>query len=357
MLLNLKIPALAEAAPRLIHCRYCGGIAHSHAIDRHRHIADTALKEITQRRFHCTGCCRTFQSYPHGMRKGAQRSDRVKALGVILYVLGPSYREVASVVKALAGKTCASTVYNDVQAAGAKARRWRRDLRGKIHLMGVDGTGQKMKGGNEGVVFAVDVEGELLLRVEVMEEEDEEQVKRFLKELAEEFGAEALLSDEHKSYQGGSSSLGMEHRLCEAHWKKAKLRRARNLVQRAQSARWRHIEDDLERLAAFVREWPDADEKDLQELWRKYLKYPPPPPGGRWSFGYEVRLLMQDVLENWNRVGPTNNTTERLIGLLLKMRSKTMRGFVKTENIKRFVYLNGFLWAHRAACDLSLLFN
>lgn len=357
MLLNVKIPGLAEAAPRVLHCPYCNGIAHSHAIRRHRHIADTALNEITQRRFRCTGCRRTFQSYPHGVCKGAQRSDRVKALGLMLYVLGLSYREAASVVRPLAGKTCASTVYNDVQRVGARAQELQRRAKGKLRLIGVDGTGQKMKGGNEGVVFAVDVEGQQLLRVEVMEEDDEEEVKRFLRELAEEFGAEALLSDEHKSYQGAAGELGMEHRLCEAHWKKAKLRRARKLIQHAQKLRRRHIEEDLERLARYVRGWPDADEKDLQELWRKYLKYRPPRRGQRWSFGYEVRLLMQDVLENWNRVGPTNNTTERLIGLLLKMRSKVMRGFARTENIKKFVYLSGLLWAHRDACDLSLLFN
>ena len=56
-------------------------------------------------------------------------------------------------------------------------------------------------------------------------------------------------------------------------------------------------------------------------------------------------LLMQDVLENWGRVGPTNNTTERLIGLLLKTRSSLMRGFQKPANIKNFVHLTGYLWS------------
>ena len=66
---------------------------------------------------------------------------------------------------------------------------------------------------------------------------------------------------------------------------------------------------------------------------------------------------MQDVFENRNRVGPTDNTTERLIGLLLKELSKTMRGFQKPENIKGFVNLTGYLWANRKACDLTPLFN
>ena len=357
MLLSLIIPDVADTAPRKYRCPYCNGIAHIHSRNSHRQITDLRLSEIEQIRYRCIKCAKTFQSYPQGMCKGAQRSDRVKALGVVLVVLGLSYRKSASVVKPLAGKTCASTVYNDVQAAGAKAQHWHRRLSGKVRVVGVDGTGQKMKPGNEGIIFAVDQERQVLIRVEVMEEADEKKVKRFLKELSQQCNMEVLITDEHNSYRGGAKGLAVEHRLCEAHWKKAKVRRARNLAERAQKRRWRQAAGDLEQLVSIVRGWRDGGEEDVKELWQKYLKYRAPRPGGRWSFGYEIRLLMQDVLENWKQVGPTNNTTERLIGLLLKMRSKVMRGFAKPENIKKFVYLNGFLWAHRDACNLSVLFN
>ncbi len=180
MLLNITIPEPGATAPRRYHCERCNGRTHSHATNNHRQIADTRLSEIQQRRFKCTRCGRTFPSYPEGISRGAQRTNRVKkALGVLFYVPGLSYRQGASVVKALAGKTCPSTLYNDVQRAGACA----------------------------------------------------------------------------------------------------------------------------------------------EELHRKATR------------------------------------TVRLIGLLLKMRSKVMRGFVKPENIKKFVYLSGYLWSHRHACNLSLLFN
>ena len=357
MLLNITLPEPGATAPRRYHCERCNGTTHSHATNNHRQIADTRLSEIQQRRFKCTRCGKTFPSYPEGISRGAQRTNRVKALGVLFYVLGLSYRQAASVVKALAQKTCPSTLYNDVQRAGACAEELHCRAEGKVRIIGVDGTGQQMKGSNRGVVFAVDHDEQLLLQVEVMEETDERRIRRFLKKLSKEYGMKILVTDEHRSYQGGAKGLDLEHRFCETHWKKAKVKRARGLRERAKRRGWRRATDDLEELARKVRNWPDGNEEDIKKLWEGYVKYRAPSPGKRWSFGYEIRLLMQDVLENWNRVGPTNNATERLIGLLLKMRSKVMRGFVKPENIKKFVYLSGFLWAHRDACDVSPLFN
>jgi len=261
-----------------------------------------------------------------------------------------------------------STVYRDVQRAGAKALELHQRARGKVRVLGIDGTGQKMKGWNEGVVFAVDKEGQLLVRVEVMEEVNERGIKRFLKELCREYGVKVVISDEHRSYQAGVKGLDVEHRLCEAHWKsptlhsfgdgaRSKVRRGKALAERARKRRWKRQAVDLEELQRLVKRWPEAEEAEVRDLWKKFVKYRAPSPGKRWFFGYEIRLLMQDVLENWNRVGPTNNTTERLIGLLIKIRSGLMRGFQKSENIKRFVYLTGFLWANRKACDLAPLFN
>ena len=357
MLLELKMPDLELAPARLRRCPRCKGVTHGHGRNKHRQVVDTQFREVEQRRFRCVGCGKTFQSRPGGLAKAARRSDRVKALGIILYVLGLSYRGTAKVMCKVAGKGSYATIYRDVERAGRKAAEFHQGLRGKVRAIGVDGTGQKTKGGNTGLVFAVDQDGQLLLRVEVMEEANEAQVKRFLKDLCRECGVEVVITDEHTSYKGAVEPLAVEHRLCEAHWKKSKVNRARRLLLRAKRRGREGAVKDLEQLQRYVRGWPDAEEEELKELWQKYVKYEAPSPGGRWSFGYEVRLLMQDVLENWNRVGQTNNTTERLIGLLLKIRSKTMRGFQEPENIKKFVYLTGYLWAHRKGCDLAALFN
>ena len=68
-------------------------------------------------------------------------------------------------------------------------------------------------------------------------------------------------------------------------------------------------------------------------------------------------MLTLHLLETWDRIGtptqPTNNTAERLIGLFLKIRSKTMRGFVHTQNLLRFVHLAAHLWENRHDCELK----
>jgi len=59
----------------------------------------------------------------------------------------------------------------------------------------------------------------------------------------------------------------------------------------------------------------------------------------------------------WDRIGAdtqrTNNTAERLLGLLLKIRSKTMRGFAEPENMLRFVHLAAHFREARGVCELK----
>ncbi len=92
-------------------------------------------------------------------------------------------------------------------------------------------------------------------------------------------------------------------------------------------------------------------------MHRRYMDYPAPPVGCSWSLGYHMRMLTLHLLDTWDQVGAgsqtTNNTAERMIGLLLKIRSKTMRGFVVPENILRLVHLAAYLWENRADCDLK----
>jgi len=49
----------------------------------------------------------------------------------------------------------------------------------------------------------------------------------------------------------------------------------------------------------------------------------------------------------------TNNTAEQMIGLLLKIRSKMMRGSVKPDNLLRFVHVAAHVWKARGVCKLK----
>jgi transposase-like protein len=293
------------------------------------------------------------------VKAGLHRTQGVVAFGVVLYVLGLSYRSVAAALRCLLGHGSSTTIYRDVVAAGEKTKEMHRARQGKpVRIMGIDGTGQKMKGGSVGVAFAVDAEQQVLVGVELVEEEDERDVRRFVTRLCEEYGVEFVVTDEHDSYKRAMQSrrIRAEHRFCGAHWKKSKQLRIRRLREQAVKRGYRRWVRDLDQLSRLIRDGPDDAGIRLQKIHHRYLDYPPPPPGRPWSLGYHLRMLTLHLLDTWNRIGAgeehTNNTAERLIGLLLKIRSKTMRGFAKPENILRFVHLAAHLWQNREDCDL-----
>ncbi|MFH1730926.1 MAG: hypothetical protein ABIF82_04645 [Planctomycetota bacterium] len=68
-------------------------------------------------------------------------------------------------------------------------------------------------------------------------------------------------------------------------------------------------------------------------------------------------MLTLHLLDTWDRIGtdtqPTNDTVERMIGLLLKIRSKTMRGLAEPENILRFVHVAAHVWEGGSTPDLK----
>ena len=347
-ILNRTCPACGEARMHV----------HEHQPDRR--IVDWKLDTIRQVRVKCPACGKTATCRPEGIEPGLHRTPGVKAYGVLLYALGLSYRSVGAAIRSLTYHGSASAVYRDVIGAGERVRRMHEARAGKaVRILGVDGTGQRMKGGTVGVAFAVDAERQVLVGVELVEEENPRQVHRFIKRLCQTYGVQAVLTDEHDSYKKvmQSPAIEAEHRLCQAHWKKSKQLRIRTLKNQADERGYRQYIRDLDELGRLVRDGPPDALARVEKIHRRYLDYPVAPRGGTWTLGYHMRMLTLHLLDTWNRIGAgtqlTNNTAERLIGLLLKIRSKTMRGFAKPENIQRFVHLTAYLWENRNACELK----
>ena len=72
---------------------------------------------------------------------------------------------------------------------------------------------------------------------------------------------------------------------------------------------------------------------------------------------WKINQLLQHVERTWEQVSddpkdPTNNATERIIGLTLKIRSKTMRGFKAKAKVIAHPYLASFLRGIDGLCDL-----
>ena len=347
-------------------CPACGHWkVHVHQHQRARRIVDYRLDTIRQVRVKCPRCGKTGTCRPEGVQAGLHRTPAVVAYGVVLYVLGLSYRNAAGAVKLLVGHGSKSTVERDVRAAGEQAQRMHAARQGRpVRILGIDGTGQRIKRrgrkGQVGVGFAVDAERQVLLGVELMDEEKPGEVRRFIRGLCRRYDVEVILTDEHTSYPRvmRSQSVTAEHRLCQTHWKKSKQLRVRSLRAQAKERGCRRMGRDLDRLKRLIRDGPPDALDQLVRIHRRYQDAPAPRAGQSWGLRTHVRMLTLHLLETWERVGtdtqPTNNTAERLIGLLLKERSKTMRGFAKADSIPRFVHLAAYLREHPRGRALHL---
>lgn len=65
-----------------------------------KNVQDMQYEQVFARRYECLRCHRTFRVYPRGVLRG-QFSQRIKGIGVMLYLLGLSYGAVELVLAAL----------------------------------------------------------------------------------------------------------------------------------------------------------------------------------------------------------------------------------------------------------------
>lgn len=352
VVVTYRLPSVGQAVELERHCPYCGrGGGNIHSGLCWRGIRDLRVQRIPQRRMRCPYCRATWTLRCDGVEPGRQRTQRLRGVGVLLYMLGLSYRNVEAFLACLDCPTGKSTVERDVAAAGEKARALHEQApRLRVRVLGVDGTGDARAGAKGGLIFFVDVDRQKLLRVEPLEESDTQRVRRHVRRVLSEFGAEELRTDEHSVYQGISGSR--PHRICLTHWRKSKGKRAFDLHRQA-VVEGRVLEaDTMRQLLDLLRKQPRAPTvpEDLSRLVVRYIN-------ARKGLPWKVNQLLQHVERTWEKVSddpvdPTNNATERVIGLTFKIRSKTMRGFKALTKAVAHPYLAFFLRGEGGVCDL-----
>lgn len=272
-------------------------------------------------------------------------------IGVVLYMLGLSCRGVAQFLPCLDCRGSKSSIERDVALAGQKAAALHLAApRLRVRVLGVDGTGNAMAGHKGGLLFFVDVERQKLLYVEPLQETDTAKVRRHVGRVFAEVGAEELRTDEHSVYEHVVSSD--KHRICLAHWRKSKGKRAFDLHRQAVAAGCPLEAQTLRALLELLGERPRAPTvpEALSRLVRRYIN-------ARGGLPWKVNQLLQHVERTWEKVSDdpadaTNNVTERLIGLTYKIRAKTMRGFKSQAKVLSHPYLASFVRGERGICDL-----
>ena len=299
----------------------------------------------------CPWCGLTWTLRAEGVKPGHQRSDRTIGVGLLLYMLGLSCRHTERVLSALECPSGKSSIERDVASAGHHAQELHRQAPPvRVRVLGADGTGAAMAGREAGVLFLVGVDcGGRLVGVAPLQEQQTEDVRRPVGRVMAAVGAEELRTDEHSVYEGIVPQP--RHRLCLSHWRKSKGKRAWDLHRQA-VAEGRSLEADTmgELLALLrLRPRPPTVPPELERLVRRYINARRGLPG-------KVNQLLQHVERTWQKVSddpvdPTNNATERVIGLTFKIRAKTMRGFKAVHKVVGHPYLP----AGRRACRVSFV--
>ncbi|GIK38028.1 MAG: hypothetical protein BroJett011_18610 [Chloroflexota bacterium] len=103
MRLQIILPPVKPAelkAPELCPCKSCQGKHFQFLQAVKKPARDTVYEAVVAHRYRCLRCGKTFRVYPVGVSR-SQVSQRVKGLGVMLYLLGLSYGAVSLALEAL----------------------------------------------------------------------------------------------------------------------------------------------------------------------------------------------------------------------------------------------------------------
>jgi len=313
--------------------------------------------------------------YPTGVSQ-AQQSDRLKALSVLLYVLGISYGGVSDVLEAMGVGIGKTTVYRNVQEAGLASRGKQRQERGGSSkpAIGTDATFVKVQGVGVTVQVVVNDQTEDLLGLDIIVSENEEDVLEVVRDIADEVEAEVIISDDLDAYKNVADELALDHQICRSHVKRNvddlavsignQLRRLKEPVPRGVRSSPERLRADLDALQSLVRERPPDAPAILKALYRRYQAAPPPKKGQRYTVWYRMRTLVVRLWENWSRLtldqrreglNGTNNASERVIGWWIKERYRTMRGYKRTESIRNVATLTARMGARSGHYDMTEL--
>jgi len=361
--------------------RPCGGQHFKlHQIGCDKPLRDLRHCQVQAQRYYCLTCQRTFRVYPRGV-SAAQQSSNLKALSVLLYVLGLSYQGVSDLLDALGQPVSKTTAYNNVQAAGARAielrKQWLQQHGASVKVLGIDCTHVKRLGQDTILAVASAILTGEALSIELLADESAETLTQWARQLAASLQSEVLVTDDADAMKTVTDALGLDQQICRAHVN----RNIHDQVARLGTKALEHPDrvpaktelsvpqflDDLQQLEELIKGLPHDGQQQLDLLASRYQTAPPPKAGQKASMWYRLRLLTLDWSEHWSRLtrfqswrGPasekldgTNNATERIIGQYVKERYRSMRGYKRKASILNVSGLIGWLGMQPAAYDLG----
>ncbi len=341
-----------------------------------KNVRDTEYEEVIARRYKCLRCGCTFRVYPQGVQK-SQMSQRVKGMGVLLYVLGLSYGAASLMLEALRVFESKSSIYRTVQATAEAVPGMKRTelLQGyRTKAIGGDLTSVKCKGQWLPIGVIVDpIHQGLVLSIDHLDGEDAQTLKAWVEPIADQVGAETLVTDDADAFKEVADRSGLDHQICKSHV-------VRNteeliailsaLIESGNDASLANLQidssqalADLRRLGELIHERRPEQQAEVQALYERYAAAPAPKKKKAASITYRMRNLFLDRWNLWPRLtfyrtwidqdgkpilDGTNNATERAIGWWIKERYRTMRGYKRERSALNVCRLIAYCGNHLA---------
>jgi transposase-like protein len=345
----------------------CGGKRFLAWQEVKKNVRDSAYEEVTARRYKCLRCGRTFRVYPQGVLAG-QVSQRVKGMGVMLYLLGLSYGAVALMLEALGVYLSKSSVYRAVQTTAEAVPGMKRTaiLNGyRTRALGADLTSVKCKGRWLPIGVMVDPINGLVLSIDHLEGEDAKTLQAWIDPIANQVGAHTLVTDDADAFKQAADESGLEQQVCKSHVVRNTEELIRTLslaIEADQDASLAELQieprsalADLRRLGELIHARQPSQQAEVQALYERYAAAAAPQKRKTASLAYRMRNLFLDRWNLWPRLtfyrtwkdsdgqpilDGTNNADERAIGWWVKERYRSMRGYKRQQsalNVSRLI--------------------
>jgi hypothetical protein len=292
-------------------------------------------------------------------------------MSVLYWLLGMSLGGVTDALAALGCPLGSTAVYDNLRQTGTMARRkLRKRLRGKmnVRVVAMDVTHVTEQGQDKVVMHTTDAGTGMTLEIIPLHAEDEHTVTRYVQRIAKLTGCQAIVTDDADVFKTAADAAGVLHGLCQQHvvpntltLLSAIAEQVENLPPSLPSPAGLSVMqalDDLALLEDTILARAPGSQRHLDELCRRYQDAPVPKKGLKASPWYRLRLLALDLAEDWSRltlteryrerdgqrlVPATNNVSERGIGLNIKERYRTMRGYKSTTSLRCIPALTAYL--------------
>lgn len=317
----------SEAEGRPQRCPSCKGGTFQRWGGRLRKIRDPHVRYVMVYRYQCCECRHTFRHYPPGVDQ-AQQSIRLRKLAALMWVLGLSYRGIATVLAAFGVGIGRMSAWRDEQAWAeqlCQQRKWK-----PVRVLGLDGAYVRAFGEVRPVLVAVDMGERQPVAIGYVDEHNPDAVRRFLEPLVKRLGVSVIVTDDLVHYKTVAQKLDVEQQICQFHVRRWVGRTLKEL-QTTLPPSWLGMLDEIKQL---LHDLPIQGSRRLFELW-KQIDVPRSARDEPRTPVDQLRNLLIRLSEHWESyrifdwqpdVPWTNNATEQVIGRM-KVRSRTVRGY------------------------------